>query len=162
RDQPIGNLPESLHGALLLQPAHNRRHATLLAPARVWKTHVVSTCQPDQVVVTFGADASRSLVWTWRTDPSVTASRVRLARKRVGSQCVEEAHPVALDGDSQLVASPGLLNDPVIRRHRVAAADLSPDSLYAYSVGDGSPAGWSPWYTAKTGPDRRRSFTFLY
>jgi hypothetical protein len=50
----------------------------------------------------------------------------------------------------------------VIRRHRAAAADLEPDTVYAYSAGDGSPAGWSPWYKVRTGPDRRRSFRFLF
>ena len=38
---------------------------------RVWKTHVVSGPQPDQVAISFGADPGRELVWTWRTSPEV-------------------------------------------------------------------------------------------
>jgi hypothetical protein len=160
--QPIDRLPAELSGALLLQPAHARRHATLLAPSRVWKTHVVSTSRPDQIAVAFGTDPSRSLVWTWRTDPNVTATRVRLVPRGASNACLQQPPAVTLDGDSQLVETPGLLNDPAIRRHRAAAPDLAPDTVYAYSLGDGTPEGWSPWSTVRTGPDRPRSFTFLY
>jgi hypothetical protein len=139
-DQPIGRLPEELCGALLIQPAHARRHASLLAPSRVWKTHVASRSQPDQITVAFGSDPAHSLVWTWRTDPGVTATRVRLLRPEANEGCVGEPRAVTLAGRSQLIESPGLLNDPVIRRHRAAAADLEPDTVYAYSAGDGSPA----------------------
>src|SRR5262245_36722946 len=70
RELPLGPLPDELLGALLIQPAHDRRHATLLAggAGRVWKTHVVAGPMPDQVAVAFGDDPARSLVWTWRTE----------------------------------------------------------------------------------------------
>jgi 3',5'-cyclic AMP phosphodiesterase CpdA len=55
-----------------------------------------------------------------------------------------------------------LLNDPVIRRHRVVAHELIPDTRYEYSLGDGSPQGWTPWYRVRTAPDEARSFSFLY
>src|SRR5262249_36550031 len=78
REQPIGPLPRELSGALLLQPAYGRRHASLLARSRVWKTHAASGPKADQIAVAFGSDPARGLVWTWRTDPSVASSRVRL------------------------------------------------------------------------------------
>jgi Calcineurin-like phosphoesterase/Purple acid Phosphatase, N-terminal domain len=55
-----------------------------------------------------------------------------------------------------------LLNDPTILRHRVLVKGLAPDTSYAYSVGDGSPGGWSPWRTVRTAPDSPRDFGFLY
>jgi hypothetical protein len=166
-EQPIGPLPPELRGALLLQPAYARRHATLLARSRVWKTHAVSGSKPDQIAVAFGPEPARSLVWTWRTDPSVTATRLRLVARGAKGCCAGAADPPAtrtIAGDSQLIATPSVLNDPAIRRHRVAATDLAPDTVYAYSLGDGSPQGWSPWYTVQTGPapGRPRSFTLLY
>jgi hypothetical protein len=148
---------------LLLQPAHDRRHATLLARGRVWKTHVASRSTPDQVVVAFGLDASRSLAWTWRTDPSVRITRLRLAPARAGLDSPDPSQPPRIiPGDSDLVDSPDLLNDPTIRRHRAGAADLSPDTAYVYSLGDGTPDGWTPWKRVRTGPARPRSFRFLY
>jgi hypothetical protein len=151
---PIGPLPPGLRGALLLQPAHDRRHATVLARGRVWKTHVESGRAPDQVAVAFGLDPSRNLVWTWRTDPGVRTTALRLAH---------DGGPVrTIQGDSRLVESPDVLNDPAIRRHRAMAADLTPGTAYGYSLGDGSPGGWTPWRVVRTGPAQPRSFGFLY
>jgi hypothetical protein len=161
RDQPIGPLPPELCGALLLQSAYARRHAALLARSRVWKTHAASGPRPDQITVAFGNDPERSLVWTWRTDPSVASSRLRLVAPGAHWSC-EPQRSETITGQYELIETPSVLNDPAIRRHRVEATDLAPDTVYAYSLGDGSPQGWSPWYTARTGPDRPRSITFLY
>jgi hypothetical protein len=156
-DRPIGPLPDRVRGSLLLQPANDRRHATMLARSRVWKTHSVSGTKPDQIAVALGPDPAHSLVFTWRTDPSIRTARVRLASAEGATGL-----PLLFEGDSHLVESPGLLNDPIIRRHRVAANGLDPDTTYAYSLGDGSPHGWTPWYSIQTGPARPRTFQFLY
>ena len=39
---------------------------------------------------------------------------------------------------------------------------LEPDTLYRYSLGDGTPERWGPWQTVKTGPDRSSDVRFLY
>jgi hypothetical protein len=135
----------------------------MLARGRAWKTHVVSGRVPDQVTVAFGLDPARSLAWTWRTDPGVRATALRLAPARPGNEGPGPSETIrAIAGDSQIVDSPDLLNDPTIRRHRVVAGGLTPDTAYAYSIGDGSPSGWTPWKTVRTGPSRPRSFGFLY
>ncbi len=156
-DRPVSPLPRRLRGSLMLQPANDRRHATMLARSRVWKTHSVSGAKPDQVALAYGLDTARSLVFTWRTDPSIRSTRVRLV-----STGGPVASPLVFEGESQLVESPGLLNDPTIRRHRVAATGLTPDTAYHYSLGDGSPQGWTPWYPVRTGPAKPDSFQFLY
>jgi hypothetical protein len=158
---PIGPLPPELSGALLLQPAYGRRHATLLARSRVWKTHAASGPRPDQIAVAFGPDPARSLVWTWRTDPSVTGTQMRLVARGAEGSCATH-RMMTIAGESQLVETPSVLNDPAIRRHRIEATNLAPDTVYAYSLGDGSAQGWSSWYEVRTGPDRPRSFTLLY
>ena len=86
RRLPIGPLPDDLREAVMLQPAHDRRHATLLARGRVWKTHVASGPTPDQVAVAFGLDPARSLAWTWRTAPEVGATALRLAPAGPGAR----------------------------------------------------------------------------
>jgi hypothetical protein len=79
-----------------------------------------------------------------------------------GSAPADSASVRLLRGDSLLVESPALLNDPLIARHRVVATDLEPDTLYAFSVGEGSAEGWTPWKSVRTGPAGPRDFAFLY
>jgi 3',5'-cyclic AMP phosphodiesterase CpdA len=57
---------------------------------------------------------------------------------------------------------PELLNDPVVLRHSARASDLEPDTAYAYSVGNGTAAGMSPWAVVKTGPRRPGDVHLLY
>jgi hypothetical protein len=159
-EKPVGRLPDALRGATLLQMAHGARHATLLARGRVWKTHVPSRHEPDQVVVSFGESSSRSLVWSWRTDPSVSQTVLKLAP--TGSRS-SPPHSVRLvRGTSRLVETPNLLNDPAIRRHRVHFDGLEPETTYAYALGDGSDDGWSSWHVVRTAPERQKTVQFLY
>lgn len=154
----------------MLQPAHAHRHSTLLATGRVWKTHVVSSRQPDQVAISFGSDPARELVWTWRTSPDVVASAIRVVR--ASGEGGREPGPDGSDptgrsvrlvqGDSTCVEIPSVWNDPVVRRHRVGVGGLEPDQVYFYSLGDGTPRGWGPWKAVKTAPDRGRSTRLLY
>jgi hypothetical protein len=154
--KPFEHLPVELIDAIMLQPAHAERHSALLATGRVWKTHVVSSPLPDQVTIAFGSDPARDLVWCWRTSPEVKLTALRLVRAP-GGQDVR-----VVMGGSTLLEVPNLLNDPVIRRHRVMVDGLEPDTVYLYSLGDGTEAGWGPWRRVKTGPDRARSVQFLY
>jgi hypothetical protein len=156
----IERVPEMLRGTTLLQPAHDRRHASLLARGRIWKTHVASARAPDQVAVAFGSGAARSLVWTWRTGPDVASTAMRLAPAAPDGQGPADRSRVrVLRGESQLVVTPDLLNDPAIRRHRVIADDLEPGTAYAYSLDDGT-----TWQTVRTAPANGRAerYQFLY
>ena len=167
--RPFETLPEEMIDSVMLQASHARRHGTVLAPGRVWKTHVVSGRQPDQVAISFGEDSSRELVWTWRTSPEVESTRLRLTRVPAGiGRTGTTVHvPPAGDirsvaGESSILEVPGLLNDPVVRRHRVSVAGLEPDTVYRYALGDGTPHGWGPWNSVKTAPGRSRALRFLY
>ena len=157
--KPFRKMPADLVDAVLLQPAHAERHSALLATNRVWKTHVVSSRVPDQVTIAFGSDPARELVWSWRTSPDVKSTALRLAR---GSRMVQGRAGVVIGYVDAPRSIPNLLNDPVIRRHRVVVDGLEPDTVYRYSAGDGTEGGWGPWQTVKTGPDRARNVQFLY
>jgi hypothetical protein len=168
--KPFEELPADLVDAVLLQPAHADRHSSLLATGRVWKTHVVSSAVPDQLTISFGPDPARALVWTWRTAPRPSSTAIRIARLPKGAQAgvattrgglVNEPFRV-VRGESTVIEVPNLLNDPVIRRHRVMVDGLEPDTVYRYSVGDGTPGEWGPWQTVKTAPDASRGARFLY
>ena len=168
--KPFQALPPELVDSLLIQPAHAERHSTLLATGRVWKTHVVATVVPDQVAIAFGSDAARALIWTWRTSVDNASTAIRVARlpKGVkaqpltsGDEPTERPFRV-VKGDSTTVEVANLLNDPVVRRHCVVVGGLEPDTVYRYSLSDGTAEGWGPWRTVKTGPESSRGARFLY
>jgi hypothetical protein len=168
--RPFATLPGELLGAVLLQPAHAKRHSTLLATGRVWKTHVVAGSRPDQVTIAFGTDPTRELVWSWTTSTSVKSTALRIAPAnpqtvRERKIVVDGAAPAdvrVVTGEATALKVPNLLNDPVVLRHRVAVDRLEPDTTYLYSPGDGSPAGWGPWRAVKTAPSPARDLSFLY
>ncbi|HEX3448664.1 MAG TPA: metallophosphoesterase family protein [Isosphaeraceae bacterium] len=168
--KPFESLPAELIDAILIQPAHGARHSALLATGRVWKTHVVSSSRPDQVVVGFGSDPGRELVWTWRTSAKITSSAIRIARapesnRNNPSADDSKAFPGSVrvvNGDSTPVEATNLLNDAVTQRHHVVVDGLQPDTVYQYSLGDGTPGGWGSWETVKTAPDSSRGARFLY
>jgi hypothetical protein len=167
--RPFGALPAQLAGAILLQPTHSKRHSALLATGRVWKTRVASSPRADQVTIAFGSDAARELVWTWRTSPEIESTALRIARvgpghrePTAGGYGTNGGDYRVVNGESTCVAVRELLNDPVIRRHRVSVDRLEPDTVYRYALGDGTPQGWGPWQTVKTGPDRSAGTRFLY
>jgi len=166
--RPFLELPGGLDGAILLQPAHDRRHAALLAAGRVWKSHSVSRDLPDQVVMSFGLDPAHEMVWSWRTSPRIEGSAIRIVPAKYETA---ESDPTTnpdlhgmrtIKGDSKPVRSDGLVNDPVIRRHWATVGGLEPDTMYYYSVGDGQAGRWGPWRTVKTGPDRPRRLEFVF
>lgn len=131
-DRRVKQLPPRLRGATVLRTSHDQRHSTRLARGRVWKTHGLSRPEPDQVVVSFGADAASELVWSWRTTPEVEGSVVRLRRKG-------DPGPFrAYTGASKTITLPEVLNDPTVRRHSVEVAGLEPATMYEYIVGDGT------------------------
>jgi Purple acid Phosphatase, N-terminal domain/Calcineurin-like phosphoesterase len=154
--KPFEAIPPALLGSLVLQTRHEQRHDGLLATGRVWKARQPSGPMPDQVVVSFGEDPRTALSFTWRTDPSVKTSAIRISRD--GDRDAART----LQGDAHPVESDGLLNDPTILRHRVVAEGLEPDTIYNYAVGDGSERGWSGWHSVRTAPSKLRDFGFLY
>ena len=154
--RPLGPIPTSLVGSVVLRTDSTTALDGVLATGRVWKTHQPSGPKPDQIVASFGEDPTSELSFTWRTDPTVKASALLIA-----PQADPDAGRIEV-GDAHTVESVGLLNDPIILRHRVIATGLKPATTYTYSVGDGSRDGWSPWHAIRTAPRAPRDFGFLY
>jgi hypothetical protein len=161
--RPFESIPDELVGAVMLQPSHARRHTSMLATGRVWKTHAVSRPRPDQVAISYGSDPGRELVWTWRTSPEVVSSAVRVAAVAGDGDVLPPDGTVRIvEGDSSCIEVPNVLNDPVVRRQRVVVSGLEPGRIYWYSLGDGTGRGWGPWKTVQTAPERGRPLRFLY
>lgn len=160
-EKPFRELPDALAGSFFVQTLYDERHAALLVRDRVWRTRYPASTTPDHVVVSFGADPRRSLTWTWRTSTKVTQTALRLAPAAPDRVAPADAQAIrTLRGTSQSVYSQGLVNDPVIRRHRVVATGLEPDTTYVYALGNGS--DWTPWRAVKTAPAEARDFGFIY
>jgi hypothetical protein len=154
--RPIAQMSDELRGATLLQPAHDRRHDALLVRGKAWKTHVPSTRTPDQIIISFGIDPATQLVWGWRTAPEVSGSVVKLRRK------VGPRDERIVTGTSSLLSTRDVLNDPQTRRHSVRVHGLEPDTIYEYSVGDGTECGMSTWKTVRTAPRSGGDFALMY
>jgi hypothetical protein len=139
---------------LLIQSRRDARHDTALVHGKIWKTRLVSSPKADQIVVSMGANSSRSLRWTWRTDTSVTKSAIKLERVDFKETSTHEGHFVEIHSD-------GLLNDPVVHRHRVKVDDLIPDTSYRYALYDAQTQGWGEWKPVRTAPFDERDYSFL-
>ena len=169
-EKPFRSLPPPLAGAVLLQPSHDMRHSALLATGRVWKTRVLAGERPSQTAISFGADPATDLVWTWTTSATVEETWLRLAPEPGSSSnrphrafAAEPTEPERLiRGTSTLIKVPNLLNDPVIRRHRVSVNGLHADTVYRYALGGNSATHCGPWQTVKTAPARSSAVRFIY
>ncbi len=151
---PIRDLPEAVRGATPLRVPHDQRHATAL---RMGGLEDARRVEPDSRP---GGDRVRPRPVP---EPGLDLADRAGRRRKAPRLASADLTPIrVVRGDSRLVKSPNLLNDPTIRRHHVADDGLEPGTEYAYALGDGSAGGWSPWRKVRTAPERPRSFRFLY
>ena len=99
---------------------------------------------PDRVVLTWEADPATTQSVTWRTDTSVKVGLAQIA--------VANSNGWALKSDT-FQAETTLFESDINKAnyHTVTFIDLSPDTLYAYRVGDG--ANWSEYFHFSTASD---------
>ena len=160
-DRPLVDLPADLAAGRVVLTRHaDRADGSLLPFGRAWKTRQPSSPRPDQVVASFGNEPKHDLAISWRTDPSITRSVARFVPAAKLDAGAESAQ--VFEGRVEPIRSDGLLNDPMIHRHKVRATGLDAGSRYAYAVGDGSASGWSRWYQTTTAPATPRDYSFLY
>ncbi len=103
--------------------------------------------------------SARELVWTWRTSPDVETTALRVVRAPAGAGRMRPAGREPPPGEVRIVAGdstclevPSVLNDPVVRRHRVRVSGLEPDTVYGYSLGDGTPVWVGALEDCEDGP----------
>jgi 3',5'-cyclic AMP phosphodiesterase CpdA len=108
---------------------------------------------PDRVVLTWNGDPASSQAVTWRTDTTV--------QRAVAELSLANDNGRALRGTTHQARTTLLRSDlGEAHYHTVTCSDLSPDTLYAYRVGDG--VNWSEWFHFKTAHGAARPFTFVY
>jgi phosphodiesterase/alkaline phosphatase D-like protein len=133
--------------AVLAQTAHH---------AAEWNA---PTPYPDRIVLTWSKDPARSQSITWRTDTTVHNAAVEFALASPGPGFDHSAQRVEAAGatlDARVVEGQNV----IARYHSVTLSGLTPDTIYAYRVGDG--VRWSEWFHFRTASLTPKPFSFIY
>jgi hypothetical protein len=114
---------------------------------------------PDRVVLTWSGDPATTQSVTWRTDLSVTTPRLQYAVASPGPGFDHDA--VTVTPRSETVDASVVEGEVVVAQfHSATLAGLTPDTLYAYRVGDGG--RWTEWFQFRTASTEPERFSFIY
>lgn len=108
---------------------------------------------PDRIVLTWRSDPATTQAVTWRTDTSVARSVAEIA---VANENGRDLKPASIPAKTEAFTSS--LGEA--HYHSVEFTGLTPETLYAYRVGDG--ANWSEWFHFRTASSEARPFSFIY
>mgnify|MGYP000897749595 CR=1 FL=1 len=108
---------------------------------------------PDRVVLTWDGDPATTQAVTWRTDPGTRRAVAELAP---ATENAKDLKPVTVTARTERFTSD--LGEAAY--HSARFTGLTPDTLYAYRVGDG--VNWSEWFHFRTASREARPFTFVY
>ncbi len=106
---------------------------------------------PDRIVLTWCKDPTRTQAVTWRTDTSVTTAI---------AECVDAAAGPDTKKTVAAATSPFKSDLSDAHFHTAHFENLTPDTKYAYRVGDG--VNWSEWNHFKSASAQPDKFRFLY
>jgi 3',5'-cyclic AMP phosphodiesterase CpdA len=130
--------------------------ATLLAAMAVSRllARVDDLAPPDRVILTPIGDPTTSAAVTWRGPASTVSARAQIAHAAPG--------PDLEKGAKELTATNAAFRAGAAEyaSHSVALTGLSPETVYAYRVTNGS--AWSEWFQFRTSAPSRKPFRFLY
>ncbi|QKX18458.1 metallophosphoesterase family protein [Microbulbifer sp. YPW1] len=127
------------------------------------ETRYPSSAQPDHLQLTWQGDPASSATVQWRTDGSVDNAILWFAPRdqffSAGGKAVQRKKATYTELHSLQV-----VNDPVVRLHRVALENLSPATDYLYAVSADNGKSWSApreFRTAASSPSEPFSFVYL-
>lgn len=109
---------------------------------------------PDRIVLTPGADPSREMAVSWRTDASQPTAEAEITALKPAPNFGLGARRVT--GDSMTTTS----ENGAAVFHRARFTGLTPGTAYAYRVKGA--AGWSEWHQFTTAASAREPFRFIY
>jgi acid phosphatase type 7 len=161
-DQPdsLKAVPPELDGQLIIRTDTDREEDARLVNLFRW-TQYVASAKPDQVVITWSDDPRTTQAIQWRTSTATKRGYVQFEKK--SDQLLSgQRKPSRVRAETTKLQTPTLLNDPVVRRHTAVLRGLTPGATYVYSVGDGSPGGWTESAEFTTAPAEAKSFSFVY
>ncbi|WP_448578203.1 fibronectin type III domain-containing protein [Thermaurantiacus sp.] len=109
---------------------------------------------PDRIVLAPGADPSREMAVSWRTDAAQTIAEAEIAPLRPAPNFGLGAR--AVRGESVETSS----ENGAAVWHRARFSGLSPGTAYAYRVKGAG--GWSEWQQFRTAAEGPEPFRFIY
>ncbi len=109
---------------------------------------------PERIILGFVSDPARSLAVTWRTSLAVETPRAEIAPAGPTADFQKDARSVPA-ATSKLDLAKGAN----AYHYRAIFEGLSPETTYAYRVGDG--AVWSEWSHFRTASAASKPFRFL-
>jgi 3',5'-cyclic AMP phosphodiesterase CpdA len=108
---------------------------------------------PDRIVLTWHGDPATTQAVTWRTDTSIAHA--------VAEVSVAKDHGPELKGTPVAARTEPLTTDlGAAHYHSAEFTGLTPDTLYAYRVGDR--VNWSEWFHFRTASRGAQKFSFVY
>jgi predicted phosphodiesterase len=108
---------------------------------------------PDRIVLTWRGDPATTQAVTWRTDTTIL--------RAVAEFAVANEAGRSLKGESVPARTEPLTTDlSEAHYHSAEFTGLTPDTLYAYRVGDG--VNWSEWFHFTTASPESKPFSFIY
>jgi hypothetical protein len=156
----LPTVPPELEGQLLVQTEDDSTEDARLV-SLFNKTQYPAPDRVDHVVLTWSGDPRTSQTIQWRTSAKIERGIVRYQLKSVGS-VLDAKSARTKRATTEPLATPTLVNDPLINRHTVTLRGLKPGTSYVYAVGDGSPDGWAEPAEFKTAPAGAEPFSFIY
>ncbi len=112
------------------------------------------TVLPDRVILTWSGNPAYSQDVSWRTNEKVKQSFVEYAVATAGPYFVKNAMRL------EAKTTPFKSNLGTYHRHTVQMKALSPETKYAYRVGDGE--NWSEWFHFVTASNQAKPYSFIY
>ncbi len=116
---------------------------------------------PDRIILTFHGDPATSRAVTWRTDSTVTQSVAQIAIATKNSRFTESAATVNASLEEFDLGEYKANNSLIVHYHSAVFEDLTPNTLYAYRVGDGD-QHWSEWIQFRTAKSGYARTQFVY
>lgn len=126
------------------------------------ETDYPSSPRPDHLQLTWQDDPRRSATIQWRTDASVDQGLLWIAPK--AAFFTEDAEAVRrIEADVTELTSRQIVNDDIIRLHRVRLDDLEPGTDYLYAVSADGGQNWTAPREFRTAAERgAEPYSFVY
>ncbi len=117
------------------------------------------TVHPDRIVLNLTENPAVSMNIAWRTSPDVKTAYAEIAPATAAPKFWRKA--VTYDAQTEtLDLTEVMFSNVSANFHSVDFKNLTPNTLYAYRVGDGK--HWSEWFHFQTATDKEAPFSFLY
>jgi hypothetical protein len=108
----------------------------------------------DRIILTWKENPVTSQAVTWRSPVKFDKSVAEIAPAEASPDFVKNARQILAE------TSPLKIDNKFVYCHSVNFTALSPNTLYAYRVGNGNI--WSEWFQFRTASNQAEPFSFLY